>query len=306
MKVRFSVLMPVYNRAKYVRQAIDSLLSQTFSNFELFAIDDGSTDGTLEVLESYGTRIRVIRQVNQGPEVARNNAAAIAEGEYLALLDSDDLLLPCALETYDRIIRSCDSPPLIIGSMTYFEEGQSIPAQTQAPRPVELLTYPDYLSKGVSVGLSSSRIVIRKSLFDEVGGLRNSTPETFHLDDFNLVLKTGTCGPCIFVQRPCTVAYRKHDTNSIRNPKALVDGILALIRTENKGQYPGGQERRWARYACIGGIAATWIKYSWNRGFKKLAVQLLLGSSPMVFAAVCKKIAAYARKSAPPMVLPDP
>ena len=93
---RFSVLIPTYNREMHVRQAIDSVLSQTFKNYELFVIDDGSTDGTTQVLQSYGTRIRSLRQQNQGPEVARNNAASQVSGEYLAFLDSDDLFMPCA------------------------------------------------------------------------------------------------------------------------------------------------------------------------------------------------------------------
>ena len=94
MNPRFSVLMPAYNREKYVSQAIDSVLSQVFTDYELFVIDDGSTDKTLRVLESYRTRIKVLRQANQGPEVARNKAAALARGEYLVLLDSDDVFLP--------------------------------------------------------------------------------------------------------------------------------------------------------------------------------------------------------------------
>ena len=72
MSVRFSVVIPVYNRARFLREAIDSVLSQTFTNFEVIAVDDGSTDESLEILKSYGSRITVIQQANQGPEIARN------------------------------------------------------------------------------------------------------------------------------------------------------------------------------------------------------------------------------------------
>src|ERR1700733_5357754 len=122
MATRFSVLIPTYNREEYLRQAIDSVLAQSFTDYEIFVIDDGSTDHTPELLRSYGNRIRVLRQQNQGPEAARNRPAAQASGEYLAFLDSDDLLLPCALEVYDRIIRTLDAPPLVIGSMIYFAD----------------------------------------------------------------------------------------------------------------------------------------------------------------------------------------
>ena len=86
-KTRFSVLIPVYNRAACVRECIDSILAQTFLDYEIIAIDDGSTDGTQEVLRSYGDRIKVLKQDNQGPEIARNLGAVHAGGEYLAFLD---------------------------------------------------------------------------------------------------------------------------------------------------------------------------------------------------------------------------
>src|SRR4029077_132298 len=135
----------VYNREMYVRQAIDSVLSQTFTDYELFAIDDGSTDGSAEVLRSYGSRIRFLQQRNQGPEVARNAAAALAQGEYLVFLDSDDFFFPQALAIYDRIIRTFDSPPLIIGSDIFFRDGQILPAEALLSCPVEVLKYQDFL-----------------------------------------------------------------------------------------------------------------------------------------------------------------
>jgi glycosyltransferase involved in cell wall biosynthesis len=304
MKVRFSILMPFYNRAEYVRQAIDSVLSQTFTGYELFAIDDGSTDETPEVLSSYGTCITVIRQSNQGPEAARDKAATLAEGEYFVMLDSDDLLFPHALEVYDLVIRTFDSPPLILGSMENFLDGSS-PSETQASPQVEVLSYADYLSKRVSIQCSNSCIVIRKSVFGQVGGYRYSTPASFPLDDFNLLLKTGTCGPCIIVQKPKTVAYRRHETNTIQNQRLIVGGILGLVRSEHQGRYPGESTRRWDRYACIGGVASAYaLRYCWRRGERKLAFRLLLGTAPMAFAAICKKSLRYFGKPALPIVLP--
>ena len=146
MSVQFSILVPAYNRDKYIIQCIDSVLRQTFTDFEIFVIDDGSTDRTLDVLESYGARIKVLRQSNQGPEVARNKAAAMAQGEYLVLLDSDDVLLPHALDTYDRVIRTFHSPPLILGAMTEFNDGQPLPSGSQHDVPVSVLEFRDYLS----------------------------------------------------------------------------------------------------------------------------------------------------------------
>ena len=118
--LRFSVLVPTYNRKDLLRQTIDSVLSQTFSSHELIVIDDGSTDGTLLELESYGQRIRVISQTNQGPEAARRQAARVARGEYLVLLDSDDILMPWTLATYDRLIQEFNQPGVVIGTLDSF------------------------------------------------------------------------------------------------------------------------------------------------------------------------------------------
>jgi len=298
--------MPVYNREKYVREAIDSVLSQTFTDFELFAIDDGSTDGSTEILKSYGSRIKLIQQCNHGPEVARNKAAALAQGEYLSFFDSDDFLFPNALAIYDRIIREFDSPPVIIGSEIFFREGKPIPAQAFAPRPVKVFTYRDYLSKTVSVTGVTSKFLIRKSVFDEVGGMRNSTAQTFHNDDLNILLKTGTHGPCIIMQAPYTVGYRVHEGNSLKNIEVTAEGVLSLARSERLGEYPGGSGRLWDRYVLLGGRASTWAwKYCWRNRQRKLAIQLLLGTAPMVFASVCSKLLRYVRKPPQPTVLPE-
>jgi len=166
MSVRFSVLIPVYNRENYVREAVDSVLNQTFSDFELLAVDDGSTDRSAEVLESYGNKLRLIQQRNQGPEIARNAAAALAQGGYLVYLDSDDLFLPFALETFDKVIRQLDSPPLLMGSILYFRDGES-PPQAAPADTIEIFKFRNYASKTIS--LSSNSTIVRKSVFDAVG-----------------------------------------------------------------------------------------------------------------------------------------
>src|SRR6202035_2902559 len=151
VKYRFSILMPVYNREKYVGEAIDSVLAQTFKDYELFAIDDGSSDLTAAVLVSYGTRIKLLQQPNQGPEVARNKAAALAQGEYLVFFDSDDYLFPSALETLDKVISSFGKPTLLMGSMSRFQDGEGAP-QGPTDRTIRVIKYRDYLSKTKPVG----------------------------------------------------------------------------------------------------------------------------------------------------------
>ncbi len=306
MKVRFSILMPVYNREKYVRQAIDSVLAQTFTDFELIAIDDGSTDVSADVLKSYGARIKFMQQRNQGPEVARNKSAAVAKEEYLWLLDCDDFLFPHALATYDRVIRAFDTPPLVIGAEFHYQDGQAIPPEVSEPSPAVVVKLEDYLSKRGPLTGTCSTLVIRKSVFDEVGGMRNSTPQTWHDDDLNLLLKLGTHSPCIAIRKPASLAYRLHGENSIKGLQAIADGILRVASAERQGEYPGGRRRRWDRYAIIGGRAPTWaLNYCWRGGQRKVALRLLLGTAPMVFAAVIKRSFRVFRKADRLVVIPE-
>jgi glycosyltransferase involved in cell wall biosynthesis len=93
-----SVIIPTYNCARYLPEAIDSVLAQTYRDFEIIVVDDGSTDSTQEVLAPYGDQIRVIRQANAGRGAARNAGILAAQGEYIAFLDADDLWLPQKLE----------------------------------------------------------------------------------------------------------------------------------------------------------------------------------------------------------------
>lgn len=303
--VRFSVLIAAYNAEAFICRTIDSVLSQTFTDYEIIVVDDGSSDNTAELLKSFGTRITVSRQDNRGAEAARNNAAALASGEYLAMLDHDDIFLPCALATYDRIIRSLDSPPLVMGRMIAFRDGQPIPLEANTPRPVEILRYLDYLSKDVSQRLCNSQFVIRKKIFDEMGGYGQNGAPAFPADDVNFLLKIGTFGPCVLVQRPYTAGYRQHDETRSWNLRSAVRGLLGIARFEHEGRYPGGSERRWDRYALIGGVTSTIaVTQCWRGGERKLALRLLLGTAPMVAAALWKRFLRSLRKPTQSIVLP--
>jgi glycosyltransferase involved in cell wall biosynthesis len=104
-----TVFMPVYNAEPYLAQAIDSILGQTFGDFEFLIVDDGSTDGSAEVVSRYtDPRIRLIRKENQGCYPARNRAIAEARGEYLANMDADDISLP---ERFEKQISYLKSNP---------------------------------------------------------------------------------------------------------------------------------------------------------------------------------------------------
>ena len=109
-----SVIMPCFNAEKFLIEAIESVLGQTYTNVELIVVDDGSTDGSSKILEQYATRINLIHQANKGPMFARNQGIAKANGEFIAFLDSDDFwredcleLLSDALIPSDAAIAYC-------------------------------------------------------------------------------------------------------------------------------------------------------------------------------------------------------
>jgi glycosyltransferase involved in cell wall biosynthesis len=299
MSVRFSVLIPVYNRENYVREAVDSVLNQTFSDFELLAVDDGSTDRSAEVLEYYGNKLRLIQQRNQGPEIARNAAAALAQGEYLVFLDSDDLFLPFALETFDKVIRQLDSPPLLTGSILYFRDSESPPRAAPVDT-IEIIKFRNYASKTIS--LSSNSTIVRKSVFDAVGGgRRDTTPQTFHADDTYIQVRVGDYSPFVVIKRPCTSAYRVHGENTSKNLEALANGILRLIRLDRQGEFG---KPSWNRYACLGGRALAWAyRDCWRNGQRKLAFRLLLGAGFTVPIAICNRIFRRFRNPPEPIIL---
>ena len=97
---KISVILPAYNSQDYIKKSIESVFAQTFTDFELIIVDDGSTDGTSDIINSLSDdRIKIISQSNQGPGAARNNAFRVVSGEYVMFLDSDDWFCPDALET---------------------------------------------------------------------------------------------------------------------------------------------------------------------------------------------------------------
>ena len=123
-KPSVSVVMPVYNQEKFVQESIQSILLQSFDDFEFIIIDDGSTDSTFEILQSNNDkRIKLIRKkVNQGHNIARNQGMEIAKGKYICVMDSDDIALPYRIETQFNFLETnrrygiCGSFAKLVGS----------------------------------------------------------------------------------------------------------------------------------------------------------------------------------------------
>ena len=119
---KISIIIPIYNTEKYLRQCLDSIINQTLSDIEIICIDDGSTDKSLEILEEYekqDSRIKILTQDNKGTATARNNALNIATGEYILCVDSDDYIRNDALELIYNKAKSINSDMLSFGGTNF-------------------------------------------------------------------------------------------------------------------------------------------------------------------------------------------
>jgi glycosyltransferase involved in cell wall biosynthesis len=155
-----TVIIPTYNREQYISEAIDSVLAQTYSNIELIIVDDGSTDNTIERLQTYGPKLRYIQQENGGIGAARNAGIAQATGEFLAFLDSDDCWTPDKLTLQ---IAAFDQDPdldIAFGHVRQFyspETDQQFRQRILCPE----AAIPGYIS---------GMMLLRRSTFLQVGG----------------------------------------------------------------------------------------------------------------------------------------
>jgi glycosyltransferase involved in cell wall biosynthesis len=120
--MKVSVVITTYNRASYIRQAIDSVLGQTMRDFELIVVDDGSTDGTGDVVAGYGDRVRYLRTANGGPARARNAGLASCRGDYLCWLDSDDCFEPDKLALQCAVLDARPDVGMVYTEMIGFDD----------------------------------------------------------------------------------------------------------------------------------------------------------------------------------------
>jgi glycosyltransferase involved in cell wall biosynthesis len=300
---RFSVVCPVHNRPELVRAAIDSVLAQTFSDYELIVVDDGSTDATPEVVRSYGGRVTLLQQPKSGAEAARYLGVTHARGEYLIGLDSDDLFYPEAFAVYDRALRAFDDPPVLLAAMSYFEHGQAVPVNPPSDGSIECLRYKDFLSKDQTFGVCYTQLVLQRSTALAMAAVP-STATAFPFDIADVLLRVGTCSPFIKICRPYTVAYRVHATNSIQDLNGLLRKAPCLARYERQGQYPGGSARRFERRSYIGTLCASYALQGLRRKRFGLSAKLVLATAPMVLAGVLKLIKRRFRRRVMPVRLP--
>lgn len=245
--VYFSVIIPTYNRSALLAETLHSVLEQSFCDYEIIVVDDGSVDGTKEFLESLQAPLKVLYQANGGAGAARNRGAAEAKGQYLAFLDSDDLWFPWTLETYRKIIEEFGAPAFIAGCPYIFEDEQELSKLLPEEKKVE--AFPDYLSSGNQWRWwGASSFVLDRKAFEAVGGY---TEEWVNGEDGDLALRLGTAPKFVQVLSPTTFGYRDHAAGVSRHMERTIADAWSKIRAEKTHCYPGGRQRAHERWRIL-------------------------------------------------------
>ncbi len=228
---RVSVIIPTYNRKDYVQEAIDSVLVQTYDDYEIIVVDDGSTDGTGDILRTqFGARLRYEWQENRGESSARNRGISLAQGEYVAFLDSDDLALPRRLA---RAVDALDSDPgvgMVSGQALLIDaQGKRIES---APLGVGLdtasLTPAGLLGGNLIAGPST--VTVRKRILDDLCGFDESLR---YGEDWDLWIRISSVARVVVLPEPLAYLRRHLGTQcyypeKTKNARRLADHLHIL------------------------------------------------------------------------------
>jgi glycosyltransferase involved in cell wall biosynthesis len=200
---RVSAIIPTHNRKAFVLEAVDSVLAQTYRDYELIVVDDGSGDGTGEALTQYGGRVRYAYQQNQGVSLARNRGLEIAQGEFIAFLDSDDLWLPEKLQQQVAFMDEHPQAQICYTDEIWIRRGVRVnPRKKHAKYSGEI--YPHCLPLCI---ISPSSALMRRGLFEQVGTFDPHFPVC---EDYDLWLRVAARFPVFFIPQMLIVKRGGH------------------------------------------------------------------------------------------------
>jgi glycosyltransferase involved in cell wall biosynthesis len=223
---KVSVITTTYNRAHYVREAIDSALAQTYPNVEIIVVDDGSTDETQAVLKGYGDKISHFYQNNQGLSAARNLGIKNSSGEYLAFLDDDDIWLPEKLELQVAYMEAHPEVGMVHADMFVLSErsGDSRPRKREFSRPIPSgYVLPELIQRNFILVCTA---LVRRSCLDTAGLF---DPELRAAEDYNLWLRIARRFSITYMDRPLAIC-RLHTTNMTRDSLFMQEWHLKALK----------------------------------------------------------------------------
>jgi glycosyltransferase involved in cell wall biosynthesis len=221
--VRVSVIIPAYNCDRYIVRAVESVLNQTYQDWEIIVVDDGSTDNIRQVLEPYYDLIQYVYQENQGAAIARNHACELAKGEFLAFLDGDDFFLP---EKLAKQIACFDADPSLDlvqnGWLIVDENGKDLYAVMsweEAPK-LDLETLVLYKS------VRPSAMMLRREWWKRLGGFDPRFPPT---EDLDFVLRLALKGGKSVWLKEILTCYRQHSSNLMSGGSKMMKSMETVM-----------------------------------------------------------------------------
>lgn len=241
-----SIVIPLYNHEKFVGQAIESIIKQTYQSWELIIIDDGSKDDSVNVARGYeDSRITVLEQENAGAHNAINRGLSMAHGEYLAILNSDDVYEPerfeimiSEMEKKHQIGFMCSYLTVIndSGKKLGVKEGWKNMEPWQVPHPELSFKITDDFKKNLlmtNFTSTTSNFLFRRALYEKIGGMRNLR----FAHDWDFALRAAEVTECEMIEKPL-MQYRVHDSNTISsNRKWMLFEIAWMWATNIKRFY---------------------------------------------------------------------
>lgn len=233
-----SVIIPTFNRAEIVTRAIDSVLEQTYRRCEIIVVDDGSTDNTADVLQSYNDRIVYVRQKNAGPSSARNRGIRESKGEFIAFLDSDDLWLATKLERQVGLLVDAgpETPCCLCDSLIRMPGGQersSFDIAFLKARESEGLWLNPAMVLATRFVLFSQAVLVRRQILLACGGYDE---QLWLMEDHDLALRLALRGPWVFIREPLVKCWGADDNEiklsamASRQPAKLYESIAYIDR----------------------------------------------------------------------------
>ena len=206
--MKFSVIIPLYNKAPYVHKALETICAQTYRDYEIIVINDGSTDNSAIIAEEYlngveGISYKILSQQNAGVSAARNNGVAQASGSYIAFLDADDWWEPNYLERMAQLIEDYPEAGLYACNYVYYKPGKT---HVVLNIPTGYINYPKAYYESGTMPVWTGATMMPREVFEEMGGF----PVGIKLgEDFLLWAKTAMHYPVAFCEEP--LAYYNND-----------------------------------------------------------------------------------------------
>jgi glycosyltransferase involved in cell wall biosynthesis len=240
VRTKVTIAIPAYNAELWLRDTLNSAVAQTLPAHEIIVVDDGSRDRTEEVARSFGDKVRYIRQQNQGVSTARNTAVREATGDWIAFLDSDDLIVPEKLEKQVAAIEA--DPQLVVVYSAFkflYPDGTTAAGPSFAARDL-------WPAIRYRTPILPSTAIVRRSAFQEVGGFN---PKYHYGEDWDLWFRlVRRYSARAFLDLPeALTLYRCWENNATSKFMRTADGTLQLLDSVLLQDLSGVEKRLWKR-----------------------------------------------------------